>query len=230
MARRCVHQHGSHQQHHEPIRYSWSDRLHEVGSGTITYDGSTFTESTSNNGTIGNVLTLTLTTDIWAPTLAVGTNVTVNNLPAGLTANITRVSNTVATLGLAGNATSHINAADIANLEVVFADAAFNALPAAQIANATKSDIVINFSDNATAVLTYSAGTFTESVANNGTITNSVTVTISGGATFGASLTAGVDCHIYQRSSRTHRNDHTYFCNNRNYRIYWFSSCAPQCK
>jgi hypothetical protein len=165
----------------------------EVGSGTITYDGSTFTESTSNNGTIGNVLTLTLTTDIWAPTLAVGTNVTVNNLPAGLTANITRVSNTVATLGLAGNATSHINAADIANLEVVFADAAFNALPAAQIANATKSDIVINFSDNATAVLTYSAGTFTESVANNGTITNSVTVTISGGATFGASLTAGVD-------------------------------------
>jgi hypothetical protein len=165
----------------------------DLGTGTLTYGSSTFTEAVSNNGAIGNSISMTLSGDNFAASLSVGSNVTVSNLPAGLTASITRDSATTATLTLTGNATAHANAQDIANLTVVFADSAFATLPALNITNSTKSDIGVDFADAATATLTYSTSTFTEAIANNGTIGNTASVTISGGGTFGATLTAGVD-------------------------------------
>jgi hypothetical protein len=117
----------------------------DLGTGTLTYGSSTFTEAVSNNGAIGNSISMTLSGDNFAASLSVGSNVTVSNLPAGLTASITRDSATTATLTLTGNATAHANAQDIANLTVVFADSAFATLPALNITNSTKSDIGVDF-------------------------------------------------------------------------------------
>jgi hypothetical protein len=165
----------------------------QAGTASITYDTTTFTEGALNNGSIGNVLTATLAGDTYASSLTVGGNVLVSNVPAGLTATITRVSGTVATIALSGNATVHASANDIANLTVAFQDSAFSVLPASNVTNATVSTLVVDFADVTTAALSYSVGTFSEAIANNGSIGNSSVVTITGGGTFGATLTAGVD-------------------------------------
>jgi hypothetical protein len=60
----------------------------------------------------------------WAQTLLSRTS------PAGLTAVITKIDSTHATLTLTGNALAHTNAADIANLTVLFSDSAFATLVA----------------------------------------------------------------------------------------------------
>jgi hypothetical protein len=165
----------------------------EPGTGSITYDTTTFVESPSNNGSISTVMTLTLAGDTYATNISVGSNVTVTNVPTGLTAAITRVNGTTATLVLAGNATSHANANDVGNVIVQFADSAFTSLLASQVTFSTKTGLGVNFNDSTTATITYSSGTFTESVANDGAITATVTATISGAGTYGATLTAGVD-------------------------------------
>jgi hypothetical protein len=165
----------------------------ETGVGTINYDVTTFTESAANNGAIGNAITLTLSGDTFAPTLVIGTDVVFGNVPAGLTAAITRVSDTVVTLALSGNASAHASANDIANLTVTFANSAFANLPAVQIGNYFKNNIVVDYADITTAALAYSATTFTESGSNDGSIVTTSVVSISGGGTFAATLTAGAN-------------------------------------
>jgi hypothetical protein len=165
----------------------------ETGVGTINYDVTTFTESAANNGAIGNALTLTLSGDIFAPTLDIGSDIIFANVPAGLTASITRVSDTVATITLTGNASAHADINGIANLTVTFANSAFANLPAVQIGNYFKNNIVVDYADITTATLAYSAATFTESGSNDGSIATTSVVSISGGGTFAATLTAGAN-------------------------------------
>jgi hypothetical protein len=163
------------------------------GAGTITYSASTFTESATNNSTISNILTLTLAGDTYVGVLTLGGNVTVTNVPAGLTAVVTRVSGSVATVALTGTATSSLNTNDIANLTVTFTDAAFTSLTASQITNSTKSDISVDFTE---AALAYGTATFIEVTANDGTTATTSAVTLTGDTftiqTNGAQFTQGV--------------------------------------
>ena len=70
---------------------------------------------------------------------------TVSNLPAGLTARITRTDNLTLLVTLTGAATSHNNVDDVSNLKIVFGNSAFSLNSAACVANAYKTDLAINF-------------------------------------------------------------------------------------
>ena len=75
---------------------------------SIAYSGS-FTEQVANDGSVTGSVTATITGDTFAAaasgTTAAG--VSASNVPAGLTAVLTRTSDTVVTLTLTGSATAH---------------------------------------------------------------------------------------------------------------------------
>ena len=83
-------------------------------------------------------------------------------------------------MSLTGNATAHANAQDIANLTVTFANGDFTGGNAGSVTNATKNDLVVDFADPAPVKsLAYSASSFVEAVANDGSITTTSTITLS---------------------------------------------------
>ncbi len=155
-------------------------------SATLTWDATTFTEDASNNGTIGNQINLTLSNETWSHSgedLTPGTDFTVNNVPQGLTVSINAYSSTLATISLTGTADSHLNSDDVNNLEITFTDAAFTGADASAVANSSKSDLVVDFNDPATAPeLTWSTTTFTESANNDGSIGTVIDLSLSGDA------------------------------------------------
>lgn len=117
-----------------------------VVAPSLAYSATTFEEASANNGSITDKITVTLTGDTFTGTNdAALAGVTVNNVPTGLTAVVTKKTDTTAEISFTGNATAHANANDIANLEVVFGDGAFTGGSAAAVSNATKSDLVIDF-------------------------------------------------------------------------------------
>lgn len=155
---------------------------------SIAYSGGTLLESVGNDGSITGSLTLTLTGDTWANDLT--GDYTISNVPTGLTAQLTRDSDSQLTLSFTGNATSHANANDVGNITLTFLASAFtNNTVAANVTNYTKNNIALNFSDPAS--LSYASSTFTESSANNGQIGNSIVITLSGD-TFIADLTGKI--------------------------------------
>ena len=113
---------------------------------TISHGATTFSEAAANDGSISTVSTITLTGDTF--TGAIGTALgTVTNVPAGLAANLVKVSTTTATLTLTGNATNHANANDITNLTVTFGNADFTGGSAAGVTGAVKNNLIIDFMD-----------------------------------------------------------------------------------
>ena len=95
-------------------------------NSAVTYAGS-FTEAAANDGSVTGSVTATLTGDTYAAaasgTTAAG--VMASNVPSGLTAVLTRTSDTVVTLTLTGTATNHAATNNISNLGISFADDAF---------------------------------------------------------------------------------------------------------
>jgi len=155
---------------------------------SLTYDLGTFTENVANDGSMGNSLVINLAGDVFAADLT--GDIAGSNLPAGLSASFVRDSDTQVTVSLTGNATSHANANDIANLTITFADAAFvNVASASLVTNYLKNDIIVDFEEPAT--LAYSSSTMTEVSANDGTITDSIVITLTGD-TFDTDLTGDV--------------------------------------
>jgi Raf kinase inhibitor-like YbhB/YbcL family protein len=124
----------------------------DVANGTITYSGTIFTESSANDGSIDNKLTLTLSSDRNAYTYDDLSGITITNVPTGLTAVKTKTSSTVVEISLTGSATAHANANDIANLSVSFADSVFTNDEGGSIgaiANTNTTNINIDFNDAA---------------------------------------------------------------------------------
>lgn len=148
---------------------------------SLSYSATTFSEAVANDGSISNTVTLTLTNDTFTGTNGQAlSGVTVSNMPGGLTATVTRVDATHATLALAGNATAHANSNDISNLTVTFANGAFTGNNAAAVTNATVNNLVVDFADPALVPsLSYSGTTLTEAVANDGSISNTITITLT---------------------------------------------------
>ena len=146
-------------------------------ASTLAYAG-TFTESTANDGTVtGSSITATLTGDTFDADVLTDGSVTATNVPAGLTAEFTRTSPTVVTLTLTGNAIAHEDSNDVSDLTITFEDTAFALGSAVNIAASTYTTATIDFRDAST--LTY-AGSFTETAANDGTVTGSITATLDG--------------------------------------------------
>ncbi len=161
----------------------------------ITWDAATFTEAVANDGSISTVINLTLSDETF---VLVGTQTsnefTAHNVPAGLTASIEVLTTTTATVTLTGNATDHANLNDISNLEIIFKDDAFTGGYAALVQNSTHSNLSVDFNDPSPE-LTWTAGTFFEAAVNDGTIGNSINITLTGETflTTGTPMTSGVD-------------------------------------
>ncbi|WP_216820016.1 hypothetical protein, partial [Zoogloea sp. LCSB751] len=148
-------------------------------SANVSYSSGTFTEGVTNDGSISNAITLTLANDTYASDVVSSNRIVATNVPAGLTATFVRNSNTVITATLTGNASAHANANDINNLTFSFQNGAFvTHATAADVTGFTKGDLIVNFNDPSPA-LGYSTSTFTEAVANDGAISNTVTITLT---------------------------------------------------
>lgn len=163
-----------------------SDLVIDYRDVTLAYSSSTFTEDVANDGSISNTLTITLggtgSTETFVisggPMSGDGTHYTAANVPTGLTAVLTGTSTTTATLTLTGNATLHANANDVANLTITFAADAFTIInTASNVENYAKSDIAVDFGD---VIIAYSSGTLNEAGSNDGTVTETLTLTLSG--------------------------------------------------
>ena len=165
-------------------------RVDFTDASSIVYAGS-FTETAANDGSVTGSVTATLTGDTFAAGTGAGgttaAGVTASNVPAGLTAVLTRTSDTVVTLTLTGSASAHANANDVSDLTITFTDAAFTNETAATVSGTSKSNIGIDFTDASSIVYT---GSFTEAAANDGSVTGSVTATLTGD-TFAAGTGAG---------------------------------------
>ena len=136
--------------------------LTESGGDLLLYDTNQYyPEVVANDGSVdnSNPLVITLTGDTFQDTdaddlLDVGSEVTLGNVPAGLTPVVTlSAGDTVATLTFTGNATSHTDADDISDITFDFDDSAFVTVPAANVTNsgaaaAYSSFVGVNFEDN----------------------------------------------------------------------------------
>ena len=164
--------------------------------GGVVWSGTTFAEAAANNGMVTATQTVTLTSDNWNTGVANGTNLTLGthysvvNVPAGLTMVITKNSATQVTVSFTGTAAAHANANDVANAQITFLNAAVNSGNASGNAGLNGINLTLDFNDPATAA--YSAITFPEAIANDGSITQNRTVTLTG-ETWNTSITNGIN-------------------------------------
>ena len=152
-------------------------RVDFTDAAVVSYSGS-FAESVTNDGSVTGSITATLSGDTYAASIASGTQYTIANLPAGLTVVATRASSTAVVFTITGSSTAHANSNDVSNLGITFLNGAFtNTLVATNVAGNSYSAGVINFFD---VTLTYGNTIFSESTNNNGTITSTSSLTLTG--------------------------------------------------
>ncbi len=134
---------------------------------SLSYSKNFVMEFERNNGTIVDSLTITLSGDSFKGDFGAKLG-TVTGVPAGLTAQLVKTSDTTARLTLTGTATAHTEAATVKTLKIAFADADFHSVPAATIENAVRDNLVIGFIDaylyESSGVLKSSASSFTSAI------------------------------------------------------------------
>ncbi|OGL31889.1 hypothetical protein A3F64_00595, partial [Candidatus Saccharibacteria bacterium RIFCSPHIGHO2_12_FULL_42_8] len=123
---------------------------------TVDIVANGFNENTADDGSIAGQIAFSLQGDSFQDTdnddvLDVGSEVTVGNIPPGLTANIVlSQGDSVGTLTLTGNATNHEDEDDVADITFNFSNSAFAGGSASSITGATgpaSSGSGIDFSD-----------------------------------------------------------------------------------
>ena len=170
---------------------SWSTTTTGTPAANLSYNTDTFIEHTNNDGSISNDITITLTGDTFAALSAsdFSNSVTISNVPAGLTATITRDSATQATLTLTGTATSHAETDDVNNLSVEFSDTAFVGGDASKVTGYLKNDVNVDFTAGPPAALSIADITVNEGspyavfVISGGTSGQAATLSIADGTT-----------------------------------------------
>jgi hypothetical protein len=152
---------------------------------SISYLGNFTENGISNNGTINGSRVATLTGDTFINagfTLTEGLDYTITNKPAGLTSVMTVAAfGEAATLTFTGTASPNTTAENVSALTITFLDNAFAATTlAANVTNPSNAAGTVTFVDAGTGSVAYSAATFTESTSNDGTISNTITLTLTG--------------------------------------------------
>ena len=118
---------------------------------TLSYSGSTFSEISVGIMDNRQPVTITLSGDTLTGTngsdfVAAG-RVSVANLPAGLTASITRDSATQLSVRLLGAALNHGSVSNVNNVTFTFQDGAFGGVNASYVVNYQKADLQVTFND-----------------------------------------------------------------------------------
>jgi hypothetical protein len=122
----------------------------QFDASTLTYTPGYFKESAGNDGSMSNSITITcdgkngesFTGSNGEDFISTG-KASVANLPAGLTAVLTRTDNLNLTLSLTGKAASHAYTDGIADLTLTLNDNAFGLGNAANVYNSTKNDLKV---------------------------------------------------------------------------------------
>lgn len=112
-----------------------------VEESTITLNRSVFTEASTNDGSVSQSLTVTLTGDTFKG-LAGASIGMVNDLPSGLTARLTKTTSTTATLTITGKASDHASEDSVTNVVIDFSAADFTS---GSIANKTGLSQALTF-------------------------------------------------------------------------------------
>ena len=149
---------------------------------SISYSKTILNENPFNIGTITEVIILTLSDYTFAGAngndfISLGW-ISVANLPTGINAIATRNSANQLTISFNGSAANHENVHDINNVSFTFGNNAFSLGNASTVLNYIKSDIAINFLDAYT--LSYSGSTLHERISNIGSISETLSLTLSG--------------------------------------------------
>ena len=164
--------------------------------GTLTYSGTNFNEDANwNDGRIDNSapVQIVLTgNDVFtgvngADFVAAGL-VATSNVPAGLTALVTRMSSTNVQVTFTGKALAHAAVNSVANLGLAFQNGAFRGGSAAAITNHTVNNLSITFIDpttnaalNYSGTIFYGASAFNNWGGSSGVITTTNIITLSNG-------------------------------------------------
>lgn len=159
-----------------------SNSINVTQRPSISYSKTILNENPFNIGTITEVIILTLSDYTFAGAngndfISLGW-ISVANLPTGVNAIATRNSANQLTISFNGSAANHENVHDINNVSFTFGNNAFSLGNASTVLNYIKSDIAINFLDAYT--LSYSGSTLHESISNIGSISETLSLTLSG--------------------------------------------------
>jgi len=121
-----------------------SDTQAGTSQARLAYSDLNLAEARANDGSIETIINITLSGDRFKG--AVGTKLgSVQNLPAGLTAELVKVSDTLATLKILGKASAHADLNSVSNIAVVFLGTDF--LTSLAPVNASQSGISMTFRD-----------------------------------------------------------------------------------
>ena len=134
-------------------------------NGSLVWSGNGLQESTANDGSIAGTLLIEASGDTFKG--AIGAKLgAVASVPKGLTANLVKANDSVATRSLTGKATAHDAASSISSLSVTFTSADFASGKAPS--GAARTDLAVDFVD----MLLYVSGTkLTANIAPNLTLT-----------------------------------------------------------
>ncbi|MEN8225771.1 MAG: choice-of-anchor D domain-containing protein [Bacteroidota bacterium] len=114
----------------------------------ITTSSKTFQESGANNGSLTGTVVFTLSQGEYFSNTADWANappVVIPNLPDGLTASFTRISNSEVSMAINGTTTAHESVHKVSDLNVQFLDEAFQSGNAAVVEHTSINDLEINF-------------------------------------------------------------------------------------
>jgi surface protein len=132
--------------------YNWT--IEDAGdacpdSVSLLYSSSVFNESTANDGSISNSITIDLSNDTFANATLVETfDYTVANAPTGLSLSVVRNSNTQLTLSLTGNAAAHKKSDNISNLTLTFLSPAFTGGDSSVVEMNPKTNLAVKYISN----------------------------------------------------------------------------------
>jgi len=157
----------------------------------LIYTSTVFAESPANNGTINNAapMSIQLLNAIFNATngedLVASGKLQVNNQPPGLTFVAQQIISNMLSVTVNGAASHHNSSNNVSNLTFAFTDAAFSNVVggAASVLNSTANSLQVQFLDP---VLTWSGTNFTESVYNDGSIANTLGISLVGDYLTGA--------------------------------------------
>ena len=154
---------------------------------TISFDKNSIKEASCNDGSIKESISITHN-NFDGATFSGADNedfvetgkAVVRNLPAGLTAKITRTNSLSLTVTLTGKATAHINANDISNVKIMFAPDAFTD-GSSVVTNGNVTNISLDFIEpiDMTVTGTKTCADYSITADNNLTLDNNSTLTIN---------------------------------------------------
>ncbi len=193
----------------DPLAYDIIPIDPSIFTTTVEWSGDEFVESTDNDGSIGNVITVSLdgtgTFNGSDGTIFPASSYSVDNVPDGLSVQIVQVTNKTAQISLTGNASNHTTINSISDLSIDLSDL----ITAITLISGSRDDLKITYTGYplfyviphlipgqfvTAPCMTWSDDEFEEASINDGSIATSLLVTITN-ATFtgsnGSVYTAG---------------------------------------